>query len=145
MDDPPRLTLTLVTLGVADVARATRFYEALGLVRSTASNEQVSFFEAGGAAIALFGRRDLAEDAGVAPDGAGFRNLSLAWNCRSDEEVDRAAERMLAAGARQVKPPQPTFWGGYAGYVEDPDGHLWEIAHNPHWPYDPDGRLRLPG
>lgn len=143
-DLTPALRLTLVTLGVTDVARATRFYEAIGLKRSSASNDEVSFFEAGGVALALFARDDLAKDAGVSADGNGFRALSLAWNCGSDQEVDEAVGRMLAAGARSVKTPAPTFWGGYAGYAEDPDGHLWEVAHNPHWPFDADGRMRLP-
>ncbi|HEY0291918.1 MAG TPA: VOC family protein [Hansschlegelia sp.] len=140
----PPFRLTLLTLGVADVARSTAFYEALGLRPSSASNAEVSFFESGGVALALFGREALAADAGVSADGSGFRGQSLAWNLGSPAEVDRAVVRMVAAGGSLVKPPHKTSWGGYAGYAEDPDGHLWEIAHNPFFPFDDEGRLRLP-
>lgn len=141
---PPPLRLTLLTLGVADVARATRFYEAVGLVRAPAGDDGVSFFDVGGCVLAVFGREALAEDAGVSSEGEGFRGSSLAWNLASEAAVDEAMARMERAGARLVKTAQRTFWGGYAGYVADPDGHLWELAHNPFMPLDADGRLTLP-
>lgn len=141
---PPPLRLTLLTLGVADVGRATRFYEAVGLVRAPAGDDDVSFFDVGGCVLAVFGREALAGDAGLAADGAGFRASSLAWNLDSEAAVDEAMARMQGAGAGLVKPAQRTFWGGYAGYVADPDGHLWELAHNPFMPLDADGRLTLP-
>jgi catechol 2,3-dioxygenase-like lactoylglutathione lyase family enzyme len=140
----PPLRLSLITLGVADVARSTEFYEALGLRRSPASTDGVSFFEAGGAVLSLFGRDALAEDAGLDREGGGFRGQSLAWNLSSAAEVDKAIVKMVAAGGGLVKAAERTFWGGYAGFVTDPDGHLWEIAHNPGFPLDENGRLRLP-
>ena len=141
---PPPLRLTLITLGSGDVARATAFYEALGLVRSPASNDGVSFFEAGGVVLSVYGRDALAEDAGLDPQGDGFRPQSLAWNVASEAEVDKAIVRIVAAGGGLVKAAEKTFWGGYAGYATDPDGHLWEVAHNPGFPLDADGRVHLP-
>lgn len=138
------LRLTLVTLGVEDVARATRFYEALGAKRSQESNETVSFFDLGGVVLSLYGREEIAKDAGLSPEGSGFRPSTLAWNLGSREEVDKAVVRMVAAGGALLKAGEATFWGGYAAYVADPDGHVWEIAHNPFWPLDPDGGMRLP-
>lgn len=138
------LRLTLVTLGVEDVRRSTRFYESLGLVRSPASNESVSFFDVGGAVLSIYGRVTLAEDAELDPEGHGFRAQALAWNLGAESDVDKAIVRMVAAGAGLVKAAEKTFWGGYAGYVTDPDGHLWEIACNPGFPLDENGRLRLP-
>lgn len=141
--------LTLVTLGVADVARATAFYERLGFVRGPDSNAQVSFFQAGGVVLALFGRHALAEDAHIAPDApgvqasAGFAGISLAHNARSPAEVDAVLAEAVAAGAQLRKPAQATFWGGYAGYFCDLDGHLWEVAHNPFLPLDAAGIPQL--
>lgn len=142
---PISLRLTLVTLGVADVGRATGFYETLGLARSPASNEGVSFFQAGGVALALYGRDALAADADLEAAGSGFRAQTLAWNLASQADVDKALVKMIAAGGALVKAAEKTFWGGYAGYVTDPDGHLWELAHNPFFPLDEDGRMQLPG
>ncbi len=141
---PPPLRLTLVTLGVSDVARATAFYEALGLKRSSAGDATVSFFDAGGVILAVCGRESLAEEAQVDPAGSGFRGQSLAWNLNSPVEVDKALVRMVAAGGRLAKAAEKTFWGGYAGYATDPDGHLWEVAYNPHFPFDAQGGLKLP-
>jgi catechol 2,3-dioxygenase-like lactoylglutathione lyase family enzyme len=142
---PPRLTL--VTLGVADLEWATRFYESLGWRRSSASQAGeggVTFFSLQGSALGLFGRADLAADAGVPAAGEGFRGVSLSLNCDSPDEVDAVYGEWLAAGATEVKRPEPTPWGGYSSYLADPDGHLWEIAHNPHSPNGPDGRMQLP-
>ena len=135
--------LSLITLGVADVARSRRFYEALGWRASGASQEDVTFFQAGGMALALWGRDELARDAGVL-DGPGFGGVALAYNARSREEVDDVLEQARTAGARILKSARDTFYGGYAGYFADPDGHTWEVAWNPHFPLDEDGSLRLP-
>jgi catechol 2,3-dioxygenase-like lactoylglutathione lyase family enzyme len=135
--------LSLITLGVADVARARRFYEALGFKAGRASQESVTFFAAGGVVLALFGREPLAADAGVADSAPGFSGIALAHNARSESDVDAALAEAVAAGAKLIKPAAKTFWGGYAGYFADPDGHLWEVAHNPHFRLLPDGRVDL--
>jgi hypothetical protein len=134
----------MVTLGVADVARSTAFYEALGWRRSSASQDTITFFSMQGSALAIFGRESLAEDARVDPGGSGFRGVTLALNCADRDEVDTVHAAWLAAGATPVKAPEVMSWGGYSGYVADPDGHLWEIAHNPYSPNDDDGRMQLP-
>ncbi|MEZ5296879.1 MAG: VOC family protein [Ilumatobacteraceae bacterium] len=136
--------MTMVTLGVADLARSTAFYESLGWRRSSASQESVTFFSMQGSALGLFGRASLADDAGVAADGAGFRAVTIALNCDSRDEVDAVFAEFVAAGADPVKEPDAVFWGGYSSYVADPDGHLWEIAHNPYAPNDESGRMQLP-
>ena len=128
--------LSLVTLGVTDVARSTAFYESLGWQRSTASQEAITFFSMEGSVLGLFCRDALAEDAGVDPVGSGFRGVTLALNCADRDEVDAVYAAWLDAGATPVKPPEAVFWGGYSGYVADPDGHLWELAHNPYSPND---------
>ena len=136
--------LSVVTLGVADLERSRRFYEdGLGW-RRAGDHPEVVFFQAGGLVVGLFGRDDLAKDAGVGSDGAGFRALALGYNTRSRDEVDSVMAAAEAAGAAVVKHPQDTFWGGYGGYFADPDGHLWEVAWNPEWPLAPDGSVRLP-
>lgn len=138
--------LSVVTLGVADLARARRFYEAgLGWKPSGAGNEHVVFFQSGGMVLALFGRHALAEDGNIGDDGGGFGGITLAHNVRGRAEVDAAIEQAKAAGARILKPAQETFWGGYSGYFADPDGHPWEVAHNPFWPLDAHGNVTLPG
>ena len=137
--------ITMVTLGVADMARARRFYcEGLGWRQSAASNESVSFIEAGGVVFGLYGRAALAADAGVPEAGSGFRGVALAHNVGSEADVDRVLDEAVAAGATLVKPGEKVFWGGYSGYFADPDGHLWEVAHNPFSPLDADGRMTLP-
>jgi uncharacterized protein len=136
--------LTLVTLGVADVARATSFFEALGWRKSSASNDDVSFFQLGGLALSVFGRQALADDANVSSEGGGFRGISLAINLESEAEVDRVAAEWLSCGGTMVKQPHRAFWGGYSGYVADLDGHVWELAHNPGFTLMPDGSMQLP-
>ena len=136
--------LSLVTLGVADVAKARTFYEAWGWTASGASQPQVVFFQANGLALALFGRADLAKDADVEDRPTGFAAITLAYNARSKEEADDVYARAIAAGAKAVKPLQDVFWGGYSGYFADPDGHLWEVAWNPSFPLDEQGHLFLP-
>jgi catechol 2,3-dioxygenase-like lactoylglutathione lyase family enzyme len=136
--------LSLVTLGVSDIDRARAFYEALGLEAAAASQGNVVFFQlTNGMALALYPRALLAEDAGVPDDGAGFDGVTLAQNVASPAEVDAVLAKAVACGARLVKPGQAVFWGGYSGYFADPDGHLWEIAHNPYFPLDEAGNLSL--
>jgi catechol 2,3-dioxygenase-like lactoylglutathione lyase family enzyme len=136
--------LSLITLGVADVARSRRFYEALGWRASGVSQpDEVAFFQLGGIALSLFGRAALAEDAGV-PEGQGSGGMALAHNARTRAEVDAILEEARAAGARVLTPARATAWGGYACYFADPDGHAWEVAWNPHFPLRPDGSLQLP-
>jgi catechol 2,3-dioxygenase-like lactoylglutathione lyase family enzyme len=136
--------LSLVTLGVTNIARARRFYETLGFVASNPNNESVTFFPAGAVVLALFGRRDLAEDATVADGAPGFSGVALAHNVRSEAEVEQVLAEAAAAGGRIVKAAKRAFWGGYSGYFADPDGHLWEVAHNPDFPLDAEGRVQLP-
>ncbi len=136
--------LSFVTLGVADVARSRAFYERLGFSASKASNEAVTFFNAGGVVLALFGRKALAEDAGVANAPAAFSGVALAHNVRSEADVDAVLAEATAAGGRIVKPAQRAAWGGWTGYFADPDGHLWEVAHNPFFPLDAHGIVQLP-
>ena len=121
--------ISIVTLGVADLARSTQFYEALGW-RGQELQETV-FFQAGGQAVVLWGREKVAEDVGIADDGSGFGGIALAQNVRSREEVDAVIAAARAAGATVTKEPAETFYGGYAGYFLDLDGHLWEVAFNP--------------
>lgn len=126
--------LSIITLGVEDLARAKAFYERLGFsYLAEESNDRIAFFALEGAAsrLALFSRASLAEDVGVSANGSGFRGCTLAHNVSTPEAVDRVLAEAVAAGATLVKPGQPVFWGGYSGYFADPDGFLWEIAHNP--------------
>jgi catechol 2,3-dioxygenase-like lactoylglutathione lyase family enzyme len=134
--------VSLVTLGVRDLDRAVAFYEALGWSGQVV--QQTAFFQAGGMAIVLWGRDELAADAGIADDGSSFGAIALALNVRSREEVDAAVAAAAAAGATVTKPAHETFYGGYAAYFADPDGHMWEIAHNPGFALGPDGSLTLP-
>jgi catechol 2,3-dioxygenase-like lactoylglutathione lyase family enzyme len=136
--------LSFVTLGVADVARARRFYEALGFRASSASEPPVAFFDAGGVVLALFGRTALAEDAEVDAKGDGFSGVALAHNVNSEAEVDAVLAEAVTVGAKLLKKGQPTFWGGYSGYFADPDGHIWEVAFNPFMLLDANGRVTLP-
>ncbi len=136
--------LSLLTLGVADVARSRAFYERLGFTASPTSNESVAFLPAGGVVLALYGRDALAEDAHVPPEGSGFGGIALAHNVRRREEVAAVLAEAEAAGGRILKPAQDVFWGGHAGYFADPDGHPWEVAWNPFFSFTDDGRLVLP-
>ncbi|MBS1220303.1 MAG: glyoxalase/bleomycin resistance protein/dioxygenase, partial [Proteobacteria bacterium] len=123
--------ISLITLGVSDLARATRFYEeCLGLPRIK-TPPSITFFELGRLWLALWPRESLAADAGVSAQGAGFAGFSLAHNVRSPAEVDALLKHVVAFGAVVAKPGHPTDWGGYSGYFTDPDGFLWEVAHNP--------------
>jgi uncharacterized protein len=137
--------LSLITLGVEDLARSTAFYEALGWKRGFRAADDVSFFQLGSVILSLWSQESLADDAGVAPriDG-GFRGVALAHNVREREEVDAVVAALEAAGGTVTKPPEEKVWGFYGAYVADPDGHLWEIAWNPSFAIDADGGIRLP-
>jgi uncharacterized protein len=134
--------ITAITLGVADVRAARAFYEALGLTR-TAGDDDVTFFQAGGMVLALWGRGRLAEDS-VVDDAGGWGGVTLAHNVRSPAEVDAVLAEAKAAGARIGREGAETFWGGYSGVFVDPDGHPWEVAWNPGWPLRDDGSVELP-
>jgi uncharacterized protein len=134
--------LSLITLGVADLGRASAFYEALGWRTGAAPADDVVFFQSGGMIVALWGRDQLAEDSGV-EDSGGWGGVTLAHNVRSPEEVDAVIAEAGRAGARIARPGGKTFWGGYSGVFVDPDGHPWEVAHNPHWTVAKDGSVRL--
>lgn len=132
----------MVTLGVADVDRARAFYEQLGWRGQTVQG--TVFFQAGGLALVLWSRALLADDAGVPDDGAAPRGVALAHNVRSRDDVDALVAAMERAGGTVTRPPRGTPYGGYAGYVADLDGHLWEVAHNPGFPLGDDGALVVP-
>ena len=141
----PEPRLSLVTLGVADLARARPVYESgLGWPVSPASQGDVVFFTLGGVALALYPRAALAADAGVSAQGEGFAGMTLAHNVRRREEVEAILAAAVAAGARLVKPARDADWGGVSGYFADPDGHLWEVCWNPFFPIDARGALVLP-
>ena len=134
--------LSLVTLGVRDLERARRFYEALGWTSGAAPADDVVFFEAGCMIVALWGREQLAEDT-VVEDSGGWGGITLAYNARSPAEVDAVLAEAEAAGAKLARPGAETFWGVYSGLFVDPEGHPWEVAHNPHWTLEEDGAVRL--
>ena len=135
--------LSLVTLGVGNLAAARAFYEGLGWHTNAAPDDDVVFFQAGGMVIALWGRDELAEDSGV-EDSGGWGGVTLAYNTRSPAEVDEVIETARSAGGKIVREPAETFWGGYSGVFADPAGHPWEVAHNPRWEIAEDGSVRLP-
>ena len=135
--------LSLVTLGVRDLARARAFYEALGWTTGAGPEDDVVFFQAGGMILGLWGRDQLAEDSGV-EDAGGWGGVTLAHNVRSPDDVDAVLDEAKAAGATLARPGAQTFWGGYSGVFVDPDGHPWEVAHNPHWTLAADGSVELP-
>jgi uncharacterized protein len=134
--------LSLVTLGVRDLARARRFYEALGWTSGAAPADDVAFFQAGCMIVALWGRDQLAEDT-VVEDSGGWGGITLAYNARSPGEVDAVLAEAEAAGGRVARGGAETFWGGYSGVFVDPEGHAWEVAHNPHWTLGEDGAVSL--
>jgi len=135
--------LSLVTLGVRDLARARTFYERLGWHSNTDPALGVVFFQSGGMVVALWGRDELTEDSGV-EDSGGWGGVTFAHNVRSSAEVDAVLEQARVAGARIAREGAATFWGGYSGVFVDPDGHPWEVAHNPHWTVREDGSIELP-
>jgi uncharacterized protein len=135
--------LSLITLGVADLKRSRSFYEGLGWTTGADPGDDVVFFQAGGMVVALWDRARLAEDSAVS-DGGGWGGVTLAYNTRSPAEVDEVIEQARAAGATIGREPGETFWGGYSAVFIDPDGHPWEVAHNPRWTIAEDGSLQLP-
>ncbi len=136
--------VSLITLGVADLGRSLRFYEALGWKRGN-RDDGVVFFQLPGAIFALWPRASLAEDAKVTDTGAAFSGMTLAYNARSKADADAVLAEAKAAGAKILKPAEDVFWGGYSGYFADPDGHVWEVAWNPGWSLDEAGRVSLSG
>ncbi len=124
--------MTFITLGVTDLNQSIDFYEnKFGWKRSDLSNESIIFYELNGIHMALYDREELAKDATVDPSGNGFRSFTMAYNTRSEKEVDDLVENLRKQGAPVIKEPQKVFWGGYSSYIADPDGNLWEIAYNP--------------
>jgi uncharacterized protein len=142
-DVPVEQRVSLVTLGVSDLGAARRFYERLGWSTRAEPGADVVFFQAGPLVVALWSRGSLAEDSGV-EDGRGWGGITLAHNVRSPAEVDAVLAEARAAGATIARPGGETFWGGYSGVFVDPDGHAWEIAHNPRWALGEDGSVTLP-
>ena len=136
--------ISLITLGVADLETSRSFYQRLGWTRSVTQAQGVAFFQAGGIALALYPRQALAGDLGVALEPRGFRGITLAHNVRGRAEVDRVLAEAVAAGATLLKPGADAVWGGYVGYFADPDGFAWEVAWNPSFPLDSEGRITLP-
>jgi catechol 2,3-dioxygenase-like lactoylglutathione lyase family enzyme len=134
--------ISLITLGVRDLARARAFYESLGWSTRAKPGDDVVFFQAGGMVLALWDRASLAEDSGV-EDGGGWGGITPAHNVRAPGEVDAVIEQARAAGAAILREPAETFWGGYSAVFADPDGHPWEIAHNPRWTLHDDGSIEL--
>ena len=135
--------VSLITLGVSDLGRARSFYEALGWSTAAGPEDDVVFFQAGGMVMALWDRGKLAEDSAVS-DAGGWGGVTLAHNVRSPEEVDAVLAEADAAGGTVARPGGPTFWGGYSGVFVDPEGHPWEVAHNPDWAIHDNGSITLP-
>jgi len=136
--------LHLITLGVRDFEKSRKFYtEILGWKPSSASNDDVAFFQAGGVALANYPREKLAEDAMVSPEGSGFSGITLAYNAQSEAEVDEIIRDLKSKEVRIIKEPQKVFWGGYSSYFADLDDYRWEVAYNPFFPFDESGNLKL--
>jgi predicted lactoylglutathione lyase len=138
-----RQRVTVITLGVRDLSRARGFYESLGWRSGAGPDDDVVFFQAGDMVLALWDRAKLAEDSCV-EDSQGWGGVTLALNLGSPSEVDEVTEQARSAGATIGREPAETFWGGYSAVFTDPDGHPWEVAHNPHWSLTADGGVKLP-
>lgn len=142
--------VSILTLGVTDLARSRKFYERLGWRASSASNDSITFFQAGGILLALYSRAELAKDANLedaaplSPDARPFAGFTISFNARTRAEVDAVLREAEKAGAKILKPAQEAFWGGYSGYFADPDKFAWEIAWNPSFPITEEGAIRLP-
>ncbi len=135
--------LTLITLGVNDLKTSRNFYQDIfGWKPEANSSDNVVFFKLNGIMLSLFPREELAKDAHVSAEGSGFRPFSLAYNLRSEKDVDALVAELRSKGAVVLKSPQKVFWGGYSGYVSDPDGNLWELAYNPYLPLDESGNVQ---
>jgi len=137
--------VSILTLGVAELARSRTFYERLGWRASSVSNHAITFFQAGGIILALYSRAELAKDANLAAEGQGFPGFTVSFNARTRAEVDKVLREAERAGAKILKPAQEAFWGGYSGYFADPDNFIWEVAFNPSFALDADdGTIQLP-
>lgn len=135
--------LHLITLGVRDFEKSKKFYvETLGW-KVSRPQEDIAFFQAGGVALAIYPRELLAEDALVSPEGSGFSGITLAYNARSESEVDEIIKDLKSKGVKIIKEPQKVFWGGYSSYFADPDDYRWEVAYNPFFEFDENGNLKL--
>jgi catechol 2,3-dioxygenase-like lactoylglutathione lyase family enzyme len=136
--------VTIITLGVSDLKKSIEFYEGnFGWKRLSSSTEDIAFFYLNGIELALFGKSELAKDATVDNDGKGFKGITLAYNTRSEIEVDEIIKRLKAKGVKIVKEPAKVFWGGYSSYISDPDGNLWEIVFNPYLQLDEKGNIKM--
>lgn len=136
--------VSLITLGVADLARSRSFYERMGWKAHKASTKDITFIPTNiGIVLALFPRAELAKDAGVLDDGSGFRGIALAYNTRDKGEVDEVMALASRSGGKIIKAAHDTYWGGYSGYFSDPDSHFWEVAFNPHWSIGPSGTIDM--
>lgn len=132
-----RQKLNVITLGVSDLTASLRFYQdGLGWKTAGDSSDSIAFFDMGGIVLALYPRKLLADDVSIPEQGSGFPGITLAYNAKSEEEVNQVFAQVEKLGATIVKPPQKVFWGGYSGYFADPDKHLWEVAYNPYWGFD---------
>lgn len=136
--------ITAITLGVKNIKKSREFYESLGFHASSMSNDHFVAFSTSGIVFCLYPTELLAEDAMTEPGFSGFRGITLAHNVATKNEVQHILEEAVNAGAKLIKPAQDVFWGGHSGYFADPDGYLWEIAWNPHWPLSKDGLIQLP-
>ena len=136
--------LHIITLGVRDFKTSYEFYtKTLGWKPSSTSNDDIAFFQAGGVVVAIYPREKLAEDAVASPEGSGFSGFTLAYNARSESEVDEIIRDLKSKGVKIVKEPQKVFWGGYSSYFADPDDYRWEVAYNPFFPFDENGNQKL--
>ncbi len=144
MTSAPPLRLSLVTLGVEDLAAAAKFYEDMGLPRRLRKAEGVAFFDADGVVLSIYSREALAKDAKIENSKPGFSGVSLACNVPSEAEVDLMLSAAEKAGGKILKKADRIFWGGYVGYFADPEGHIWEVAHNPGFAFDERGKVMVP-
>jgi len=136
--------LHLITLGVRDFEKSKKFYaDILDWKSSNAGSDDAAFFQAGGVVLAIYQREKLAEDAMTSPEGSGFSGITLAYNARSESEVDEIIHDLKSKGVKIMKEPQKVFWGGYSSYFADPDDYCWEVAYNPFFPFDENGNLKL--
>ncbi len=138
-----RQNLTLITFGAADVEKSAQFYESLGWKRSDKGTDDFILFELGGILFSLYPREALAKDMGIENAGPAFGGMAVSYNAESEAEVDEVFALALKNGATSVKAPEKVFWGGYSGYIQDLDGHYIEIAYNPFWKLDKDGKVVL--
>ena len=140
-----RQKLNIITLGVNDLQKAINFYEkGLGWKKSSSSNDQITFFSLGSMVLSLYPRNLLADDVGVSDEATGFSGITLAHNCKNEQEVEDVLIEVEKLGATILKPAQKVFWGGYSGYFKDLDGHIFEVAYNPFWEFDESDDLILP-